>query len=151
MPTSVRRKPAVTVDPVQTFREHIVLKLQGATLTVRAEALKDRLKEKFSDFSNVYENENGSKFFDFPETITDGKNDYKGMELRRSAPVTFNEEKAELILRRAGVYEEALTPVIDQEKIARLQQEGKISESDMDEMFETGERWSFYPVKGEVL
>lgn len=152
MATSVRRKAAAPgIDPEQTFREHILLKAQGATITTRAEALKTRLKDAFDSFANLYVSDSGSKFFDFAETISDGKVDYKGMEMRRAVNTTFNETKAELILRRKGVYEEALTPVLDQDKVYVLAAEGKISEKEVDEMFEKTERFSFYPVKGEVL
>ena len=150
--TTVTRRKATKIDPVATFREHIVLKTQGASITARAEALKGRLKEAFASLPGVYENENGSKFFDFPETVSDGKADYKGMELRRSVPSHFDEEVATAILKRKGVYEEALTPVLDQEKVYRLLQEGKITEKDMDKIIVKDDpRWAFYPVKGEVL
>jgi hypothetical protein len=150
--TAVRRKTQPKVDPVATFREHIVLKTQGAAVVARAEALKERLKEAFAGLPGIYENENGSLFFDFPQTISDGKADYKGMELRRSLPTHFDEEIATKILKRKGVYEEALTPVLDQEKVYRLLQEGKITEADMDKIIVKDEpRWSFYATKGEVL
>lgn len=149
MATSVRRK--AKVDPVETFAQHILLKAQGAVITTRADALKDRLKKAFSEFPGIYANENGSLFFDFPRTISDGKKNYKGMEHRRSVTTVFNEEKAERRLKAKGVYEEALTPVLDQEKVYRLLAEGKITEKDVEYMLDKGERWSFYPVEGEVL
>jgi hypothetical protein len=149
--TAVQRK--TKIDPTQTFAEHILLKRQAATVTTRANGLKDRLKKWFLETpsDDVYENDNGSKFLDFSSTVSDGKDEFKGMELRRSTPIKFDEEVAEQILRRKGVYEEALTPVIDQEKIYRLQQEGKITDKDLDKMFVSGESWAFWPVKGEVL
>lgn len=149
MTTAVKRK--AKIDPASVFQEHIVLKTQGAAIVARAEALKTRLKDAFADFAGVYSNENGSLFFDFEETISDGKNEYKGMEKRRSVPIRFDEEVAERILKAKGVYDEALTPVIDQDKIYRLQAEGKITDKDIDKMFSKGESWAFYPVKGEVL
>lgn len=153
MTTSVRRKAATQIDPVQTFTEHIMLKRQGATITTRANGLKDRLKKWFleSPTDDVYENENGSRFFDFPDTVSDGKDEYKGMELRRSVSTAFDEEEAEKILKRKGVYQEALTPVLDQDKIYVLVQEGKITEKDLDKMFVQSEKYAFWPVKGEVL
>jgi hypothetical protein len=152
-PTAVRRKPkAEAVDPVQDFAQHIVLKREASTLTTRANKVKDRLKQWFLETptDEVYENENGSKFLDFPETISDGKDTYTGMELRRSTPVKFHEDVAEKILKRKGVYEEALEPVLSQDKIYALQQEGKITEADLDKMFVAGEQWAFWPVKGDA-
>lgn len=151
MVTKVKR--ATALNPEQVFSEHIVLKREASTISTRANALKDRLKKWFQESASdeVYENENGSKFFDFSSTISDGKDEYKGMELRRSVSTVFDEDTAETILKRKGVYEEALTPVLDQDKIYRLVQEGKISEKDLDKMFEQKESFAFWPVKGEVV
>lgn len=151
MPTQVRR--SAPLDPAETFAQHIVLKRQAATLSTRGDALKKKLKDWFGSASDdeVYTNENGSKFFDFPETISDGKESFKGMELRRSVGTKFNEVEATRILQRKGVFQQALTPVLDQEKIYVLLQEGKITEKDIDKMFEETESFAFWPLKGEVL
>jgi hypothetical protein len=149
--TQVRRNTQQAVESV--FAEHITLKRQGSVLTTRADALKSKLKDWFKSTASddVYENEQGSKFYDFPETISDGKETYKGMELRRSVSAKFNEDEATKILQRKGVYNEALTPVLDQDKIYVLLQEGKITEKDIDKMFEETESFAFWPLKGEVL
>jgi hypothetical protein len=151
VPTQIKRNTQQAVESV--FAEHITLKRQGSVLNTRAEALKKKLKEWFTSTASddVYENENGSKFYDFPETISDGKETYKGMELRRSVGTKFNEEAATKILQRKGVYNEALTPVLDQDKIYVLLQEGKITEKEIDKMFEETESFAFWPLKGEVL
>jgi hypothetical protein len=149
--TQVKR--SAPADVVDVFSQHIVLKRQASTLSTRADALKTRLKKWFADTASdeVYTNEQGSKFYDFPETISDGKESYKGMELRRSVGTTFNEDEATKILKRKGVYEQALEPVLSQDKIAVLLQEGKITERDLDKMFEETETFAFWPLKGEVL
>lgn len=147
--TTVKR--ATAFNPVQTFKEHLALKSDAATITKRSEALKKRLKEWLPNASEAYQNEQGSVFVDLDETVEVGGQPYRGMELRRSVSSLFNEDEAEKILRRKGVYEEALTPVLDQDKIYRLVQEGKISEKDVDKMFEERESFAFWPVKGEVL
>lgn len=149
MVTKVRR--ATAFNPVQTFKEHLVLKSEAATITKRSEALKKRIKEWLPEAAEGYQNEQGSVFVDLDETIEVSGQPYKGMELRRSVSTLFNEDTAETILKRKGVYEEALTPVLDQDKIYRLVQEGKITEKDLDKMFEQKESFAFWPVKGEVL
>lgn len=151
MVTKVKR--ATALNPAQVFAEHIVLKRQASTISTRANGLKDRLKKWFLETpsDDVYENDQGSRFLDFPETISDGKDDYRGMELRRSASQVFDEEEAEKIVRRKGLYEEATEPVLSQDKIFRLHQEGKISEKEIDKMFSEKESFAFWPVKGEVL
>jgi hypothetical protein len=152
--TQVRRTKASAekVDILNVFREHIVLKREGKALTTRAESLKARLKKWFEESPDdkVYANDTGSKFREFPVTISDGKKNYKGMEMRRSVSEVFNEEAAEAILKRKGVYEQALTPVLDQDKVYRLVQEKKITEKDLDKMLEQRESFAFWPMEGEV-
>ncbi len=147
MATRVARPKADS--PEKIFQEHIVLKREGKVITTRAEKLKASLKTMFASLS-FYENEHGSKFYDFASTISDGKTDYKGMELRKSVSSLFNEDEATKILQRKGVYNEALTPVLDQEKVWRLLAEGKITEKDIEKMFTDKESFAFWPVEGEV-
>lgn len=147
MATRVARPKADT--PEKIFQEHIVLKREGKVITARADKLKATLKGLF-DSLNVYVSDSGSKFYDFASTISDGKVDYKGMELRRSVSSVFVEDEATKILQRKGVYNEALTPVLDQEKIWRLLAEGKITEKDIEKMFTDKESFAFWPVEGEV-
>lgn len=154
MATQVRRTKVGSekTDILALFREHIVLKREGKALITRSDSLKARLKKWFEESPDdkVYASDSGSKFREFPVTISDGKKNYKGMEMRRSVSEVFNEETAEAILKRKGVYEEALTPVLDQDKVYRLVQEGKITEKDLDKMLEQKESFAFWPMEGEV-
>jgi hypothetical protein len=144
-------KKASAFNPVEIFVQHLSLKKDASTITTRSEALKKRLKEWLPSASDAYTNEQGSVFYDLPETVNVGGQDYKGMELRRAVSSVFDEDEATKILKRKGVYDQALTPVLDQDKIYRLVQEGKITESDLDKMFEQRESFAFWPLKGEVL
>lgn len=151
MATSVRRKKTA-FDPVRTFLEHLTLKGQEAAIKARSEELKKRLKEWLP--SNYdYTNEQGSLFFDLPETLNVNGVNYKGMELRRSKPdPLFNEDRAEALLKSKGLYERATVPVLDQDKIYRLLQEEELTEDEIDSMFdEQDEKFAFWPVKGEVF
>ncbi len=147
MATTRRNK----INPVEVFRQHLGVKHEAGLLTKRADALKKTLKEFIPGAAAAYTNEQGSLFLDLDETIEVGGQPYKGMELRRSVPVKFDEEAAEKILTRKGVLEEAQSSYIDQEKIYTLLAQGKITEKDLDKMFVEGEAFAFWPVKGEVL
>lgn len=147
MPTKVKRASAL--NPSQTFTEHLTLKFEAGRLQKRADTLKGRLKDNFDSFKGIYANENGSKFFDLPTPIRVAGKWFKGMEMRRSAPTTFDEEVAEKILRGKGVYAEALSNYVDQNKVILLQQQGKITEADIDAMFKSKESFAFWPVEAE--
>ncbi len=142
-------KKASAFNPEQTFTEHINLKVEAARLTTRSNSLKTRLKDSFASLRGVTENEKGSKFFYFKSPIFAGKKNYIGMENRRQVSTVFNEEEAEKRLRAKGVYAEALSPVIDQNKIYVLHQEGKLSAEDIDAMFTDKETWAFWPIEGD--
>jgi hypothetical protein len=149
--TRISRSSKAAFDAVSTFVQHMTLKEDAKKITSRSEALKKRLKEYLPTAEDAYANEQGSIFLDLPETVEVSGQPYKGMELRRSVGTKFNEETAETILKRKGVLEEALSTFIDQEKVYVLVQEGKITEKDIDKMFEETESFAFWPVKGEVL
>lgn len=150
MATTLKRKPTAPVW-AEDFKEHLTLKHQASIVTRRSDAIKKRLKESFDSLRGLRVNENGSKFVDLPETIEVGGKAYSGMEMRRSVRTSFNEEAAEKILKKKGVYEEALSTYVDQDKIYRLLADDKISEKDLDSMFEEQESFAFWPVEGEVL
>lgn len=151
MTTKIKRTKDA-LDVAATFTQHLTLKADAKRITTRSEALKKRLKDfLLARQGDVYASETGSLFYDLPETVEVDGTEYSGMELRRSVTTKFDEDVAEAILKKKGVYEEALTPVIDQDKVLRLQQEGKITEKDIDKMFVAGEQFAFWPVKGEVL
>lgn len=152
MTTITRSKAKSTTSVVEEFKQHLVLKIEAATLTARADKLKSNLKALIPTLPGSYENESGSKFWDLPETLTLLGQSFKGMELRASTSTTFNEDEAEKILKKKGVYEEALSTYVDQDKVYRLVADGKITEKELDKMFETSDvRYAFWPVKGEVL
>lgn len=144
-------KKATAFNPVQTFREHMSLKKDAAKIQTRSESLKKRLKEWLPEAEDAYKNEQGSIFYDLPDTVEVGGETFKGMELRRAVSSLFDEDAAEKILRRKGVYEQALTPVLDQDKVLRLVQEGAITEAEFDKMLTQKESFAFWPVKGEVV
>lgn len=149
-PTAVKRKPRF--NPVDAFAEFLDLKATGASFTTRANKVKDRLKGWLPEASEAYENDKGSLFYDFKETLTVWGKDYRGMELRKSTGFQFDEDVAESILKRKKVYDEALSTYVDQDKVYRLRAEGKLTDADIDKMFPEKEpTWSFYPVTGEVL
>lgn len=155
MATTVKRK--TKFNPVTDFAQHLSLKDEASKITKRSEALKTRLKDFLKGgTADVYENENGSKFYDLDETITVGGQEYSGMELRRSVSSKFNEETAEKVLTKKAskdpeIVNDAQSSYIDQDKIYRLLQEDRLTEKEVESMFEESESFAFWPVKGEVL
>jgi hypothetical protein len=111
--------------------------------------LGDRLKE-FIQSNFDFENDSGSRFLEFEKTVEVEGMAYKGAEARRLVSTSLDLEKAEQILRRKKLYEQALTPMLDPDKIYLLAQTGELKSSDIDKMMVESERWALWPVKGEV-
>lgn len=152
MPTVVSRKKPAS-DWVEDFRQHITMKLTGKKATEVADKYKKNLKALFDTRKPDYVDEQGSKYIWLPQTVKAGGKSFKGVKLLRSVTPYFDEKKAESVLKRKNLLESALTqppPFIDQDKIRILQQEGEISEKELDSMFGEDESWAFWSVEGEV-
>ena len=155
MPTTVRSR-RTAFNPVATFAEHLALKTDAKRISTRSEALKKRLKEWMPTAPGKYVNDKGSIFVDLPEVVHVGGKAYGGMEMRRSVSTSFNEEKAAALLERKSkkdpkIVEEATSTVtyIDQDKIAALQQAGRITEKEVDSLFDDDESFAFWPVEAD--
>ena len=151
MTTTVRRQAS---DVEQTFTEHLSLKADAKRLQTRSDNLKKRLKEGFDKLPGVYTNENGSKFFDLTRAIVVAGKTFVGMEMRRTVRTVFDEEAAERVLNRkakkdTSILEDAQSSYIDQDKIYRLHQEGRITDKELESMFDSSESFAFWPVEGE--
>lgn len=145
------RRVAGPVVPVEEgFRQFILAKLQAESLDKEAEKYKKTLKDVFAVRTDDT-SETGSKFIWFGQTVKAMGKVFRGMELRkRQGTDIFNDVEAEKILKRLGLYEQALTSFLDQDKILVLHAEKKISVAQLNKMYTTPEpTWAFYPVEGE--
>lgn len=155
MPTTLRRKS--DFDFAHTFKAHIEAKLIGATFVTRSDNLKKRLKDWIAEKPDgSYSNENGSVFVDLPETVQVQGKSFKGFELRHGTKTVFDEAEAEKILKRRTkkdpkILTDAQSSYIDQDKIYRLVEEGRLTEEELDKMMPSADTWAFWPTEGEVL
>jgi hypothetical protein len=80
-----------------------------------------------------YVDDQGHVWLDFDEPV-DG---VVALQMQRKVSKPLNEDKAEAILRKNGLYEECTTTVVvlDQDAIMAAHYAGKISEDDIDAMF----------------
>ena len=142
----IQRRPKTGV--VATFLQFLHLQAEERVLKTRREKLKTELTTVAEEYGEADDKGHLVHSLDSPVEF-EGKS-YSGFMKQRRVSSSFNEETAEEILRKREVYEDALSTQVylDQDKVYRLQQEGRISEDDLDAMFEENVTWAFVPVKG---
>lgn len=119
---------------------------------------RDRLKnyllsEDASEHWGAYEDGSGNICVDFETPLNIAGKVWKGLQLRRvQGAATLDEDWAFNYIEENGLTERAVKIVvleeIDQNELAVLNQEGIISDDDLDQMFTRPEvTWALYPVE----
>lgn len=141
----IHRRPKV--GTTAKFLQFLTLQAEEKVLKKRREDIKTDLTEYIEEHGETDDKGHLLHSLETPLQF-DGKS-YSGFMKQRRVSTSFNEEVAEERLRRHGVYDEALSTqvYIDQDKVYRLQQEGRLPEADLDAMFEETVTWAFVPVK----
>ena len=115
----------------QWASELVGVKRTVKDLTARQKKITDRIKAFVQD--RGYVDDQGHIWFDLEEPVEG----VVALQMQRKVSKPLNEDKAEAILRKAGLYEECTTTVVvlDQDAIMAAHYEGKLSEDDIDAMF----------------
>lgn len=112
---------------------------------------RDRLKEYVREHG--YEDGSGNLCIDFDNPVESMGKTWRGLQLRRvQGAATLDEDWAFNYIEENGLTERAVKIVvleeIDQNELAVLNQEGIISDDDLDQMFTRPEvTWALYPVE----
>ena len=129
-----------------TFRQWVMLRGQHSALGVRMNRLKQRMREAV-DTSGTTEAK-GHRLVEFDDPIQVDGVTYIGMRNEKRTSTTLASD-AEEFLRQRGLWEEAIEIVetIDQDRLYRLYQLGKLSDEDMAVLFQEHATWAFTAVK----
>lgn len=132
----ISRTATAAAEPdTQTLRqwasELIGVKKTVKDLTARQKKITDRIKAVVQE--EGYVDDQGHVWVDFDEPV-DG---VVALQMQRKVSKPLNEDKAEAILRKVGIYDECTTTVVvlDQDAIMAAHYAGKISEDEIDAMF----------------
>lgn len=128
------------------FRQWAVIKHEVAELTKRQNQLRDEMAKTLTAEGAV--DDKGSYFLDLPEPVEVNGQIFRQIKRERRAPQVFLESAAEELLSSLGLLEEAQTTytVLDQDKVYVLNQEGKLTDDQIDSLFETRESFAFKPI-----
>jgi len=130
---------SVTAD----FKHFSILKREIETLKKLQDEVKARLMEILDRYGD--EDDKGHLWYDF-EMPVDG---YKGMQKQRRVSQKLDEDAAEEILTKKGLYDACyvLQPVLQEDAVMACLYEGLLTEEDIDTMFPKTVNWAFVPTK----
>lgn len=146
MTKTVTRRTASKTSQLEKFRQFLGIQAEKAELTKRENILKTDLGN-FADEHGVRDEEKGHRVVTFPESISTVKGLFRGFMRQRRVTSVFQEDVAEKLLRRKGLYEECLSTYLDTEKIDRLYAQDKITAKEYDSLTKENVTWAFVPIK----
>lgn len=145
MTTTVKRKQPIIAKFVAFLDLHYH---QSKEIDKRANDLKKELNTYVEQRGE--ETDQGHLLVELPDPVTVGGVQYRGFMRQRKVSATFLEDAAQKILEAEGIdpslYLSTIT-YVDQDKVARLYAEDKITEQQYDEMIDNKVTWAFVPVK----
>lgn len=158
---TTRRTPAAKSNSLSGQALYLAVK-EFCGLKANDAAAKTRLDETKKVLSSTveidgYEDDKGHFRIDFDKPVEVQHWDTKakaivtrvcsGLLRQRRVSQSLNEEAAEKILRKKGIYDECTTTitVIEPDAITKAYYQGKLTEAELDKMFSTSVTWAFIP------
>jgi hypothetical protein len=130
------------------FAQFVSLKASAKELTDRANDIKNELMvwaEK-----NAKPDEKGHLVHTLAASVVAGGATFSGFMRQRKVKELFNEDRATDLLVGKGIPASQFTSTltyVDQDKVARLYADGKITEAEFDSLIDKTVEWAFVPVK----
>lgn len=142
--TVKRRSPGSAV--VGKLLQFLVLKDEVKITTDRLDSLKKELTEHVKAHGET--DDKGHRNFLLPAPLVHGDKTYTGFQQQRRVSQSFDTEAAEYLLKRRGLWERAvvMVPEIDQNEVYVLNQEGLLTDDELDSMFAERESFAFRPI-----
>lgn len=144
MGSTVRRRSTGSAV-VSKLLQFLVLKEEVKTSTERLDVLKKELTKHVTEHGEV--DDKGHRNFLLPEPLEYGEKTYTGFQQQRRVSQSFDTTVAEGILKDRGLWDRAvvMVPEIDQNQVYVLNQEGLLSDDELDTMFAERESFAFRP------
>jgi hypothetical protein len=137
-------------NPLAKVREFLVLKFQETQVVTR----KNHLRDEISTFVDAHgeTDEKGSKFWDLPEPVEVNGQKFTSVKRERRTSIGLDVDAVETLANKKGltdrVFKEVTTTVLDQDELYVLQQEGLITEDELDALFTESVSFAFKPIRG---
>lgn len=138
--------------PWEKTRQFLVLKLQGEDITTRKNKLRDDVSLHVDAVGEL--DEKGSKFWKLEPPIDVNGQRFTEVKRERRVSVSLDEEKTQELLAAKGpkVRDRVYKPVtefhLDQDELYVLNQEGLITDAELDGLFAENVTFAFKPIRG---
>jgi hypothetical protein len=137
-------------NPIEKVRQFLVLKFQETQVVTRKNHLRDEISA-FVDATGETD-EKGSKFWKLPAPIEVNGQRFTEVKREKRTSVGLDEDAVETLVNEKGirdrVYKEVTTTVLDQDELYVLNQEGVISDEELDALFTENISYAFKPLQG---
>lgn len=142
---TVRRRSTASAV-VGKLLQFLVLKDEVKTTTERLDSLKKELTQHVVEHGEV--DDKGHRNFVLPAPLDYGEKSYTGFQQQRRVTQSFDTEVAEKLLKQKDLWERATVVVreIDQNEVYVLNQEGLLTDAELDSMFAERETFAFRPI-----
>lgn len=137
-------------DPVPTWSrqalEWLYVKSQADALVARANQLRERVTATVRD--RGYEDDKGNVFLELDQPLNVGGKTFTSVKREMRVKRTPNDDRIMELAQRVGAVDRLfpLKPVVDVEELYVLYQEGLVSESDIDGVFDSETSWALKAV-----
>lgn len=142
---TVRRRSAGSAI-VAKLLQFLVLKDEEKTTKTRLDGLKKDLTQYVTEHGEV--DDKGHRNYVLPEPLAYGGKEYTGFQQQRRVSQSFDTEVAEKVLKDKDLWERATIVIreIDQNEVYVLNQEGLLTDAELDSMFAERETFAFRPI-----
>lgn len=142
---TVRRRSAGSAI-VAKLLQFLVLKDEEKTTKTRLDGLKKDLTQYLADHGEV--DDKGHRNYVLPEPLEYAGKEYTGFQHQRRVSQSFDTEVAEKVLKDKDLWERATVVIreIDQNEVYVLNQEGLLTDDELDSMFAERESFAFRPI-----
>jgi hypothetical protein len=151
--TTRRVEKPINLDPespVEKVRQFLVLKFQETQVVTRKNHLRDEISA-YVDASGETD-EKGSKFWDLPAPIEVNGQKFVSVKREKRTSIGLDEDAVDNLVNTKGirdrVFKEVTTTVLDQDELYVLNQEGLISDEELDALFTENVSYAFKPIRG---
>lgn len=145
--TVARRSPR-PAGVAGKFAQFLALTNDVKSLTGRAGEIKKELMAFTEQHGEP--DEKGHLLHNLANAVEVGGQKFKGFMRQRRVSQTFNEDAAKALCEAKGFTSEeyiSVTEYVDQDKVARLYAEDKITEEEFDTLLDENITWAFVPIR----
>jgi hypothetical protein len=137
-------------DPMEKTRQFLALKFQETQIVTRKNKLRDEISVYVDNIGEV--DEKGSKFWTLPSPIEINGQKFTEVKRERRVSIGLDAEAADVLLTAKGlrdrVFKPVTTEVLDQQELYVLNQEGLLSDEELDGLFTEDVAFAFKPIRG---